>query len=95
MHTLEEQRFKTRLRRLDSMIIKDGYIRYMYEEKGVEHATIAATMRALKAFLNWAVGQGVIEKNPMNDITIGTPKAPMIETFTRDQIRVLFPDQFC
>lgn len=90
MYTLEEQRFKTRLRRLDSTIIKDGYIRYMYEEKGVEHATIAATMRALKAFLNWAVGQGVIEKNPMNEITIGTPKAPVIETFTRDQIRVLF-----
>src|SRR5690625_310423 len=52
MHTLEEQRFKTCLRRLDSTIIKDGYIRYMYEEKGVEHASIAATMRALKAFLN-------------------------------------------
>src|SRR5690625_7505003 len=47
-------------------------------------------MRELKAFRNWAVGQGVIEKNPMNEITIGTPKAPMIETFTRDQIRDLF-----
>src|SRR5690625_3138839 len=90
MHTLEEQRFKTRLRRLDSTLIKNEYIKYMYEEKGVEHATIAATMRALKAFLNWAVGRGVIEANPMNEITIGSPKAPTIETFTRDQIRDLF-----
>src|SRR5690625_4041536 len=63
MHTLEEQRFNTRLRRLDSTVIKDGYIRYMYEENGVEHATIAATMRALKAFLNWAVGQGRSEEH--------------------------------
>lgn len=89
MHTLEERRFKTRLRQLDASIIEDEYVRYMYEEKDVQHATIAATLRALKAFLNWAEQRGVIESNPMNKITIGEPKPPTIETFSRDQIRDL------
>ena len=86
MHTLEEQRFKTRLRAITSDSIDVGYVRYMYEEKGVKHATVAATLRAVKAFLNWATGK-VIEVNPMNEIVIGDPKPPTIETFSRDQIR--------
>src|SRR5699024_9585559 len=49
-----------------------------------------ATLRALKAFLNWAKSRGIIEQNPMNDVTIGDPQARTIETFTRDQIRDLF-----
>src|SRR5690625_7669572 len=47
MHTLEDQRFKTRLRRLDSTAVKEGYIRYMYADKVVEHDSIAASDRAV------------------------------------------------
>jgi len=87
MHTLEDQRLKTNLRAITADLIRSGYVTYVYEEKDVEHATIAATLRALKAFLNWAVGRNIIEDNPMNSVKIGTPKAPTIETFTRDQLR--------
>src|SRR5699024_1976405 len=90
MHTLEDMRLKTNLRAITSDLIRDEYIRYMSEEKGVRHTTIAATLRALKAFLNWAKSRGIIEQNPMNDVTIGDPQARTIETFTRDQIRDLF-----
>src|SRR5690625_4582788 len=87
MHALEGQRIRTRLRSITSDLITDGYVRYRYEVDGVEHATIAATLRALRAFLNWAVGKGIIEENPMSKVKIGEPKPPRIETFSRDQIR--------
>ena len=89
MHTLEDMRFRTNLRAITADLIKDEYVRYMYDEKGVKHATIACSLRALKAFLNWATERGIIEANPMNKIKIGEPKPPTIETFTRDQIRDL------
>src|SRR5699024_11458526 len=54
MVTLEEGGVATRLRRLTSDIIMDEYVMYVSEEKGARHASIAATLRAVKAFLNWA-----------------------------------------
>lgn len=90
MHTLEDMRFKTDLRAITGDLIEGEYIRYMSDEVGVKHATIAATLRALRAFFNWAVNKGVIESSPMAQITIGVPKAPNIETFSRDQLRELF-----
>lgn len=89
MHILEDQRFKTRLRDITDDSIRDGYITYMYDVRKVKHASVATTLRAVRAFLNWAVQRRVIESNPMNDITIGDPKPPVIETFSRDQIRDL------
>lgn len=89
MHTMEDMRYKTRLRSISEEIIKDVYVRYLIEERDASHGTVAAALRAIKAFLNWAVTKQVIEENPMNKITIGTPKAREIETFTRDQIRVI------
>ena len=87
MHTLEDMRLKTNLRVITADLIEGEYIRHMFEEKGVKHATVTATMRALKAFLNWAVGRGIIAENPMEKISIGNPKPPTIETFSREQIR--------
>ena len=95
MVTLEEGGVATRLRRLTSDIIMDEYVMYVSEEKGARHASIAATLRALKAFLNWAISRGIISQNPMNDVPIGKVKPKTIETFTRDQIRNLLaqPDR--
>src|SRR5690625_460186 len=86
MNVLEEKRLKTNLRAITSDLIKNEYIRYEMDEKGVKHATIASTLRALRAFFNWAKGK-IVDKNPLDDIVIGDPKAPEINTFTRDQIR--------
>src|SRR5699024_8449524 len=89
MHTLEDMRFKTDLRSIRRDLIECDYIRYMSDEVGGKHATIAATLRALRAFCNWAVSKGVIEPSPMAQITIAVPKAPTIETFSREQLREL------
>src|SRR5690625_2084052 len=87
MHTLEDRRIKTRLRAITADIIKDEYIYIRREQDGVKTASIAAGLRALRAFLNWAVRQRIIDKNPMDVVVIGEPRPPRIETFSRDQIR--------
>src|SRR5690625_489571 len=89
MHTLEDQGINTRLRKLTEASITDGFIRYMYEEKEAAHTTISATLRAVKAYLNWAVDKQIISENPMTKIKIGNPKAREVETFTREQIKDL------
>ena len=87
MITLEKLGHTTRLRRLTDDLITSEYVRYMSDVKGVKHATVASTLRALKAFLNWAVTKNIIEANPMNNVDIGTVKHRTIETFSREQIR--------
>lgn len=89
MHILEDQRYSTRLRDITDDMIREGFIAYMYDVRKVQHASVATALRAIRAFLNWAVQRRVITKSPMNDITIGDPKPPTIETFTREQIRDL------
>src|SRR5699024_1756746 len=95
MTTLESQGFTTRIRRLTGDLIADGYVRYRKDEDDVRYASIASTLRALKAFLNWCVKKGVIERNPMEDVPIGKVTPRTIETFTREQIREILsqPDR--
>lgn len=90
MHTLEDMRIKTNLRAITREIIEDEYIRYLAEERRLKHASIASALRALRAFFNWAKGRGIIDKSPMDNLVIGEPKPPTIETFSRDQLRDLF-----
>ena len=85
---LEERRFKSDLRAITGDSIEQGYVRYAYDELGLKHATVASTLRAVRAFLNWAVGK-YIEYNPMDSIVIGTPKPPKIETFSREQLKAI------
>lgn len=86
MRTLESQDVTTRLQRITGDLIVERYINHSLEVKGVKYATVAACLRALRAFLNWAVERGVIKDSPMASIKIATPKTPDIETFTREQL---------
>src|SRR5699024_10991929 len=65
-----------------------GYVRYAYDELGLKHASVASTLRAVRAFMNWAKGK-YIEESPMDNIVIGTPKPPKIETFSREQLKAI------
>src|SRR5690625_3320210 len=95
MMTLERIGHTTRLRRLTSDLITDEYVRYMLDEKGVRHATVASTLRALRSFLNWATTKSIISESPMDSVEIGVAKHRTIETFTREQIREILaqPDR--
>src|SRR5690625_5591901 len=86
MHTIEDMRLNTRLRTITGDLIRDEYVRYMYEDRRVKHASVAAALRALRAVFNWAVGRGIIESSPMESVVIGDPNPPMIERLTRDQL---------
>src|SRR5690625_2259616 len=91
MVTLENKRIKTNIRSLTSDIITDEYILYNVDELNTKYATIAATLRALRAFLNWAVNkERIIKNSPMEEITIGKVRPRTIETFSRSQLRDLF-----
>lgn len=91
MVTLENNGVKTNLKALTSEIITREYIMYHMDELDAKYATIAATLRALRAFLNWAVDkERVIKFSPMEDVTIGKVRPRTIETFTRSQLRDLF-----
>lgn len=87
MRTLEERSFKTGLRTITRVLIEDEYIKYLREERRLKHASITSALRALRAFFNWSVREGIIEESPMTNVVIGEAKAPRIETFSREQIR--------
>lgn len=84
--TLEKQALETRLRVLTADLIRNEYIRYREVKDGVEHATINSCLRALRAFLNWAVNENIIEESPMDHVVITQAKSREIETFSREQI---------
>lgn len=87
---LETQNLSTRLNRITGDMIERNFIAYSLEHKGVKYSTVATSLRAYRAFFNWAVSRGIIEVSPMADIIINTPKNTAIETYSREQIRELF-----
>lgn len=89
MLCLEAQGVVTRLRRITEDIITEHYIEYSLEVKRVKYVTVSTGLRALRAFFNWAVGNGIIEVSPMKGIVISAPKTTDVATFTREQMRGL------
>jgi site-specific recombinase XerD len=43
--------------------------------------------RSLKRFFNWAVCEGYLERNPMDEISLKAPKAPPIEPYRAEHIQ--------
>ena len=84
---LEKQGVSTRLERITSDIIIEYYIEHSLDVKRVTYTTVATGLRAIRAFFNWAVEQGVIAESPMRGVVISNPKTPDIATFSREQIR--------
>jgi len=89
MRYLEGEGISTRLRKITSDILESDFIRHLREDRKLKHGSIAAYLRALRAFFNWAVSRGIIATSPLDDIVIGDPKTPAIETFSRDQLHAI------
>lgn len=87
--TLRSQGYPTRLKRLTSDILSEGYLEYAKEVKRLKRASIQANLRAFRTFFNWAVKKGITEKSPMEGIVIGKAKIAGIETFNNEQIHSL------
>lgn len=70
----EAQKLPTRLARINHDMIERNFIEYSLEVKGVKYSTVATSLRAYRAFFNWAVDRGVIDTSPMKNIVISTPR---------------------
>lgn len=82
---LEKQGISTRLNKITAENIKNDYIKYRLNKDGVRHTTINTSLRALRAFFNWAEGK-YTKHNPMREIEITKAKHREVETFSREQI---------
>src|SRR5690625_7186225 len=71
MHTIEDMRLNTRLRTITGDLIRDEYVRYMYEDRRVKHASVAASLRDLCAFFNCSVNRSIIESRCMENVCLG------------------------
>ncbi len=87
---LADQGMSTRLQRITEDVISEGFIRYSLDVKQVKYVSVATSLRAVRAFLNWAVSKSIITVSPMRGIKIGAAKTKDIETFTREQLRDIF-----
>lgn len=79
----------TRLRRLSTDILAEGYLRYAKEVKHLRPASIQANLRAFRAFFNWAVNEGIIEESPMKNISVSSNRNNAVITFNAEQVREL------
>lgn len=86
----EKQKVTTRLNRITQEMIIDHLIDYSLVVRKNSRTTLNSRLRALRAFLNWAIQQGIIPENPMNGITISNKQNRVVETYTREQLRDLF-----
>src|SRR5690625_323867 len=84
MHTIEDMRLKTRLRTITGDLIRDEYVRYMYEDRRVKHASVAASLRALRAVVNRPVNRSILESSPMDAVTVAAPQPPTTDTLRTD-----------
>lgn len=86
---LDRRGAATRLGRLTASLIESEFIRPRLTEDGVEYVTVASVLRAVRAFLNWALKKGIITETPFDSIEIRKPKSTEIETFSNEQLRTI------
>lgn len=77
----------TRLGRITHDGITEYFIEYSLNVRNISRGTLNTRLRALRAFLNWAVQRGIIPESPMRNIEISAGKSRRIETYSREQIR--------
>jgi len=70
-------------------IIKDHVILRMMEE-GRKETTINANLRAIRALFNFLESECLIVKNPVKKLKLVKQKKTVIQTFSREEIRLLF-----
>ncbi|WP_163538679.1 tyrosine-type recombinase/integrase [Gracilibacillus sp. YIM 98692] len=92
---LERQKVDTEPHKITEVLIKEKVILYMMEELGRKDVTINSKLRAIRAFFNFLYNESYIIKNPVANISLIKQKKTIIETFSRDQLRLLMaqPDQ--
>lgn len=86
---LRDNGHSTRLRRLSTDILAEGYLRHAKEVKRLRPASIQANLRAFRAFFNWAVKEDIIENSPMENISVSSNRNNAVITFNSEQVHEL------
>jgi len=86
----EKAGVNTRLNRITHDDITEYFIEYSLNVRKIQRSTLNTRLRAVRAFMNWAVQRGIIEESPMKDIVISSTASSRIETYSREQLREMF-----
>ncbi|MGP4061813.1 tyrosine-type recombinase/integrase [Halobacillus sp. H74] len=92
---LEAQKISTNPDKVTLSIIKENVILYMMEVLKRKDVTINSKLRAIRSFYNFLHRESYIINNPVETLSLIKQKKTIIDTFSRDQIRLLLaqPDQ--
>lgn len=86
---LNEQGLQLKPSEVTSEHIKNNLILYMKEQQGLKTVTINTRLRAVRSFFNFLYKEKHIPKNPMETVKLLKERKTVIETFTRDQLKLL------
>lgn len=85
---LESQKVTTDPAAISKEIIKENVIFYMMEN-GRKEATINASLRTIRALFNFLEKESYLLANPTEGLSLIKQKKTIVETFTKDQLRLL------
>lgn len=86
---LEEQDVSVRVDWLSREVINRNFIEYSTEVRRNKMSTVGLRLRAVRAFFNWMVGEGVLKESPVAGIVIRSHRSE-VETYTREQLNDIF-----
>lgn len=86
---LEEQNITVRVDRITRDIVNRNFIEYSTEVRRNKMSTVGLRLRAVRAFFNWMIGEGILKKSPVEGIVIRNVRSE-VETYSREQLNDLF-----
>ncbi|TWM99327.1 tyrosine-type recombinase/integrase [Bacillus licheniformis] len=86
---LERQGISTKPGDMTLKIIKENVIVYMMETLNRKETSINTRLRAIRAFFNFLEKDRQIYENPVRELSLLKQKKEVVETFSRDQLKVL------
>ncbi len=87
---LEDQDLPTHPSKITIKTIKENVIYYMMETLGRKESSINTRLRAIRAFFNFLYREGMLEYNPVQELSLIKQKKEIIEAFSREQLRDIF-----
>jgi integrase/recombinase XerD len=86
---LEVQGVDTKPSRITKKVVKDNVILYMMDKLGSKEVSINTRLRTIRTFFNWLTKESFILRSPMEGMSLIKQKKTIIETFSRDQLRLI------
>jgi integrase/recombinase XerD len=87
---LEEQKIDPSPPMVTKDIVNRNVILYMLDVKKCQEVTVNTRLRAVRTFYNFLEREGLIQNNPLHEIKLIKHNKRVIETFSKEQVRILF-----